>query len=105
MSNSETTAAIQRGATAAERAIMGYTRPDGTYVQGAVNFWDDSVESGELIASDVLTAALAVEELARFMHSRSFAKEAPWDALTPGMKDGFCDDARALRAAILGGAS
>jgi hypothetical protein len=62
--SAETTPAIERGAAAADRAVMGYTRPDGTYVQGAVNFWDDSVDDGALIARDVLAAALDVEEMA-----------------------------------------
>lgn len=62
--STENTPGIERGAVAAERAIMGYTRPDGTYVQGAVNFWDDAVENGSLIARDVLAVALDVEELA-----------------------------------------
>lgn len=126
MSNGETTAAVQRGARAAEEAVMGYTRPDGTYVQGAVNFWDDSVESGELIAAEVLSAALDVEEMARALREhRTWADRwvdnkrryaclcgaalpvgtevlAPLAPLTDAQA---AHQAAALRAAILGGAS
>lgn len=95
----ENTQGIERGAEAAERAIMGYTRPDGTYVQGAVNFWDDVCENGTLIARDVLTAALDAEEMAKVLAGFD---SISWDRMKKYQKDIYRGMARAVRTALLG---
>ena len=96
----ETTPAIERAAEAVEAEIFGYTTPAGTFVAGAVDFWDDSVQDAARIAHAALAAALDIEEMARAICDSDYQAKR----LSGEPCDSCKAAAAAVRASILGGA-
>lgn len=53
----------------------------------------------------VITDLFEGDDVARFLHSQSFAKQAPWESLTPAMRAGFLEEQRQLLILLSGDGS